>query len=203
MERNPSIGVIACWTEKFGEDQGTIGCKKTVEEWNELIYNYISATSLFRKACWREVGGYDEQMPNAEDWEFWIRILTTRWQRYVIEEVLFRYRVRSESLYHSRSFSASRAAGIYTYKKHRKLYKKYFWKIIQEFLYLLCKDHRLMNTRHRYHPHPVVLACRDNLHPLVYRGVRMAYRWGFLPVYMLLREIRNKVIGDPSAITSK
>ena len=201
MERNPSIGVVTCWAEKFGEDQGTIGCKKTAEEWSVLIFNHTLVASLFRKACWREVGGYDEQIPSAEDWEFWIRILTTRWQRYVIEEPLFRYRVRSGSLYHGTSFSIHRAIKIYIYKKHRKLYKQYFeqrfWKAVRDILHVLRRSPSILDPKRDRKGYLIFLTLilRDNLHPLIYRGLRMAYRRAVRPMYRLLLSIKNKIKG--------
>lgn len=65
-----------------------------------MVENYIDACAVFRKSDWKELGGYDENMPfmGAEDWEFWLRFGFAGKQFHFIDEVLFDYRVRSESM---------------------------------------------------------------------------------------------------------
>ena len=200
MERNPSIGVVTCWVKKFGEQKGTIQYPKKVNQWSILISTHTIGTSLFRKACWEEVSGYDEQAPGAEDWEFWIRVLAKGWQRYAIQEPLFRYRIRLESL--------SRGTGLfgrvicsYIYNKHCKLYNQYFWKSILFIPLALRRNPYLIHPAYRFYPYHIVFACRDNLHPLVYKVLRMVWKC-LLPVYKLLLAIRNKIQGRPPAASA-
>ena len=78
---------------------------------------------MFRKSDWEKVGGYDESMKQGfEDWEFYIRLLSDGGNVFVIPEVLFNYRQRSNS-------TSSGANKIkydllrYIYFKHQDLYK--------------------------------------------------------------------------------
>jgi hypothetical protein len=53
---------------------------------------------MFRKSDWEKVSGYDESMKQGfEDWEFYIRLLSSGGFAYVIPEVLFNYRIRKNS----------------------------------------------------------------------------------------------------------
>jgi hypothetical protein len=53
---------------------------------------------MFRKQCWVDAGGYDENMLNGyEDWDFSISILKNNWEIHIIKQVLFNYRLKDIS----------------------------------------------------------------------------------------------------------
>lgn len=61
--------------------------------------NLIIACSLFKKEVWEKVGGYDEEMKDGyEDWDFWIRCLTAGYKVITIDEPLYEYKKRRESM---------------------------------------------------------------------------------------------------------
>ena len=60
----------------------------TVEEF--LTGNRLFTCSMFRRRCWKEVGGYDEG-PTYEDWEFWLQIVKAGWRIEALREPLFHY----------------------------------------------------------------------------------------------------------------
>jgi glycosyltransferase involved in cell wall biosynthesis len=63
----------------------------------ERVKNVLPYCSLFRRDAWRQVGGYCEQLPAFEDWEFWIAIGKLGPIRQ-IDAPLFRYRVSGDGL---------------------------------------------------------------------------------------------------------
>jgi len=65
-----------------------------------LKENYIDACAVFRKGVWETVGGFDENMPvmGWEDWDFWLRAFFKGYKFRHIDQVLFEYRVRSDSM---------------------------------------------------------------------------------------------------------
>jgi glycosyltransferase involved in cell wall biosynthesis len=67
---------------------------------NLLKGNYIDACAIFRKSVWSKVGGFDENMPfqGHEDWEFWINCFLSGFQFSFVNEELYYYRVRSDSM---------------------------------------------------------------------------------------------------------
>jgi glycosyltransferase involved in cell wall biosynthesis/predicted O-linked N-acetylglucosamine transferase (SPINDLY family) len=61
-------------------------------------YNQFTCTSLYRKAAWIAVGGYNTNMRNGyEDWDFWIACGSRGFIGKRIPEVLFHYRTKAES----------------------------------------------------------------------------------------------------------
>lgn len=63
-----------------------------------LKWNCVGTTStiMVRRECFETVGGFDENMPQSQDWEMWIR-LAKEYRFDYIEEMLCRYYVHSGS----------------------------------------------------------------------------------------------------------
>lgn len=55
-------------------------------------WNLINVTAMFKKSHWQEVGGYDENIKNLEDWEFWLRMGMFGHFGYRVPRPLFYYR---------------------------------------------------------------------------------------------------------------
>ncbi len=91
------------------------------------MLNQLIATSLFRKKCWEEVGGYDENMKNGfEDWEFWIAITKHGWNYKIVEEFLFYYRKSKKSMLVDTINNHFETNKEYIFKKHKEIYLKDF-----------------------------------------------------------------------------
>lgn len=92
---NDELGIVSSWGRYFTNDKQLQVFKsnaKTVTDF--LFYNgFNMGSSLFRKKCWEQVGGYDENPRNGyEDWEFYLRVCALGWKAHIIDEVLFFYR---------------------------------------------------------------------------------------------------------------
>ena len=137
MDNEFSIGLVTCWLYKFtGNTQGelTRTYGNSIEDF--LFWNAANVGSIFfRKESWEQVGGYDENMKKGyEDWEFYIRVCQAGWKLKVIEEPLFWYRQHTNSMRRNALFKYDKEIKIYIYKKHEKLYKKHYSKMINYFL---------------------------------------------------------------------
>jgi glycosyltransferase involved in cell wall biosynthesis len=78
--------------EKFGAEVGIIGN----QVWNPdtLAYGpYIDNTSLIRKTCLEEVGGYTHLLYGWEDFDLWCKFVEQNYYGILIPEILARYRV--------------------------------------------------------------------------------------------------------------
>jgi glycosyltransferase involved in cell wall biosynthesis len=132
---NPEMGIVSSWGRYFTDDKQlqvykSIG-KTTVDF---LFHNAAIGTSLFRKDCWEQAGGYDANPANGYvDWEFYIGVCAQGWKVHIIQEVLFFYR----------QSSSSRSAGInpihktakkYIYLKNKDIYCTHFEDLIDELL---------------------------------------------------------------------
>lgn len=92
----PDVAVVYSDQEIFN-DNGFIRNKKVIDfDKNQLLLkNYIDACAFFRKGAWKEVEGYDENMPimGFEDWDFWIRLMDRGFNFFHISKPLYCYRV--------------------------------------------------------------------------------------------------------------
>lgn len=99
LDAHPTIGIVYCRARFFGARE---------EEWRlepfsietMLTRNVIFATAMFRKSSWQKVGGYNPIMVHGyEDYDFWISLLDReKAEVYRINEILFYYRVRDDSM---------------------------------------------------------------------------------------------------------
>lgn len=126
LDRNESLAIVSCYSRFFINDKTNViyELKPQGERCIDLLYvNQLIATSLYRKKCWKEAGGYDESMKNGfEDWEFWITITKRGWKYKIIPEFLFYYRKAKKSMLVDTV--SNHAIGIkeYIFKKHKDCY---------------------------------------------------------------------------------
>ena len=113
LDTHSDISVVYGDRMLFGDENGhqVIGpfCLQKL-----MLYNYIDACAVFRKHAWADVGGYDAQMNlGVEDWEFWLKLAFKGHKFYYIPEVLFDYRVLSNSM--ARTTTGSHLGKIKSY----------------------------------------------------------------------------------------
>lgn len=64
-----------------------------------LHRNACPSAVLLRRARWREAGGYDEQMRSGfEDWDFFLRLLSSGGRIEIVPQLLVEYRTAPDSL---------------------------------------------------------------------------------------------------------
>lgn len=75
--------------------------REGLEEFKDLIFtNYVPASgTLVRRACHEQLGYYDERLPDAGDWELWLRI-ATRYRVGYIAEPLYGWRLHGANMHH-------------------------------------------------------------------------------------------------------
>lgn len=129
IEQNRDIAVVGCYYKLFGQ---TTKSNKTIEPKgggveNFLVMNNGLGCSLFRKKCWSEVSGYDEEFKNGyEDWDFWISILSKGWKMHIIPEPLFNYRKKKVSRDDIALSTYDKELRIKLFEKHYHLYLTLF-----------------------------------------------------------------------------
>jgi glycosyltransferase involved in cell wall biosynthesis len=133
---NPKIGIVSCWGKRFvGNTYYDIFKPngKNIEDF--LFQNAAIGNSMFRKKCWIEAGGYDENMKKGyEDWEFYLRISKLGWNTLIIQEPLFFYRQHKNSMRMDALNKFDKEIRLYILKKHKDLYLKYFDQTVENFL---------------------------------------------------------------------
>jgi glycosyltransferase involved in cell wall biosynthesis len=96
LETQPKVGVVYADVQRFGLSDEVL--KPGAFDHQRLLSgNYIAVSAVYRKQHWEEVGGYDETLPNYEDWDFWIRLSAKGTAFHYHPGVGLLYRKRSNS----------------------------------------------------------------------------------------------------------
>lgn len=126
LNKDNSLAIVSCYSKFFEKRTSNIvyELKPNGSTTKSLLYlNQLIATSLFRKECWEEVGGYDENMKSGfEDWEFWLNITKRGWRYKIVEEFLFYYRKSKQSMLVDTISNHSETNKEYIFRKHKELY---------------------------------------------------------------------------------
>lgn len=127
LNENETVGVVGCWYKVFENKKTDNTVIKPLggEVENFLFKNNGLGNSMYRKKCWEIVSGYDEKMIKGyEDWDFWIGILSNQWIMYIIEEVLFNYRVKPISRHIIAKTYFDFELRKYIFLKHKEVFLK-------------------------------------------------------------------------------
>ena len=129
------VGALSCHIQYHHMDSK--GNTSPFSQWKPLgggIASFLfilecNSCALLRKAAWEEVGGYDEQMPFAEEWDLWLRLVAAGWQIEIIPLPLHNYYLHGAN--RSRLVSSTHRARNqqmyeYMYQKHKQLYQRHF-----------------------------------------------------------------------------
>ena len=96
LESNDQLAIVSCYRYFFIKNRTNIikEYKASGSNYCDLMFeNKLMPSSLFRKQCWEEVGGYDESMVKGfEDWEFWLNVTKRGWEFQFVPAFLFYYR---------------------------------------------------------------------------------------------------------------
>ena len=113
LDARSEVGCVYCKATKFGAERGPWNLPAyTLREL--VIDNVIFVTSLYRKADWESVGGYNEKLRHGvEDYDFWVKIVHLGREVVQLEDSLFNYRIRESS--RTTSFQEGRANVVETY----------------------------------------------------------------------------------------
>lgn len=137
LEDNQKVGVVSSHCRRFDYNNKTKGTLKPLggNITDFIVMNNGNGNSLFRKKCWEEVGGFDEEMRTGyEDWEFWINITKHNWSVHILPEVLSNYRIKKKSRDTSAVQQHDFELRNYIYTKHKKVYEEHIDFYVSELL---------------------------------------------------------------------
>ena len=146
LTENENLGIVSSYRYFFKNNISNIikEFKASGTVYKDLLFeNQLMPSSLYRKKCWLEVGGYDESMIKGfEDWEFWINITKRGWTFKFVEEFLFYYRKSEQSMLVDTINNHAEANTEYIFRKHKELYIKHFDNTAEVLFYYI-KTHRV------------------------------------------------------------
>ncbi len=135
LKENKHLGIVSCFSNFFYQNTSNVvfQLKPIGSTWEDLLFvNQLIATSLFKRECWEQVGGYDERMKKGfEDWDFWLSVTKKGYHYEIVHEFLFYYRKAKISMLQntvSNHFYEVRK-GIML--KHKDLYVQKFENVIE------------------------------------------------------------------------
>ncbi len=97
LDGQPDVAYVSTKALFFGISN-KIWPRSQFSPMNLPVTNQQTNTTLFRKAMWDDLGGWDERMSDGYvDWEFWIRATKKGWLGEQIDDCLFFYRRKGDS----------------------------------------------------------------------------------------------------------
>jgi len=104
LDANPDVGVLASNIENINS-QGDVtltrklDCHPDLVKWYELFYNHVAGHSrvMFRASLTREVGGYDDTLTTAQDYDLWSR-MAQRTHLVILPDVLHQARIHEGNM---------------------------------------------------------------------------------------------------------
>ncbi len=99
FQLKPEVDVVHGNAQNFGE-KSNVWFSEPFDFSKMVLNNYIDACAAFRKTAWEKVNGFDLKMPvmGFEDWDFWLRLSVLGSHFEYVNELLFDYRVREQSM---------------------------------------------------------------------------------------------------------
>jgi glycosyltransferase involved in cell wall biosynthesis len=98
LDKDPQVAVVYGDGQFFGDETG-IRKQAPFNLQKQMLVNYIDACAIVRKSVFDDVGYFDENMKDGwEDWEMWLRIAFRGYKFHYLDEVVFDYRIRKQSM---------------------------------------------------------------------------------------------------------
>src|SRR5205085_5532983 len=86
LASSPKVGVVYGDRQDFGLHHKTQRLPD-FDLWELLKHNFIDTCSVLRKQVWVDCGGFDTDLRQLEDWEFWIRAAELGWRFHHLSRV--------------------------------------------------------------------------------------------------------------------
>ncbi|MDX2047196.1 MAG: glycosyltransferase family A protein [Chitinophagaceae bacterium] len=98
FQSDDDVKVVYGDAEYFGDEKG-LRKQGPFNLQRMMLVNWIDACTMVRKSVFDEVGYFDTNMKAGwEDWEMWLRIAFSGYKFHYLNEVVFDYRIRKNSM---------------------------------------------------------------------------------------------------------
>ncbi|MCS7244448.1 MAG: glycosyltransferase [Candidatus Calescibacterium sp.] len=125
LESNPEISFVYTQVVIFGAQSGLF-LSHPYNVKALLKSNYITGTALIRRKVYEAVGGYDPELPYAEDWDHWLTLAEKGYYGILLPEPLFYWRRHFQGSRNTQSRKTIKLTLKKIRQKHRLLYLKHF-----------------------------------------------------------------------------
>lgn len=124
LDSRPEVGIVGGDIETFGLSSARI--TPTFDGVEGMLFeNRLYTCSVTRRADWLAVGGYPEHVPFAEDWIYWLRILSLGRGVHLLEATVWHYRQRPGQLTRSMNRYTWTRAVVHAMRDQPDLYAQH------------------------------------------------------------------------------
>jgi len=144
----PGIGVVTPWVHMFGAEDWIwrdVGAPNGLDDL--LFDNPIPGASMVRRQDFDVVGGFREELTWGEDYDFWIRVLSTGLRCAVVPEPLYHYRRHTASLTSTTSFETKLQQELRIVELNRQVWAA---RVVQVMERSKRQDEKLRSLRRRW-----------------------------------------------------
>lgn len=96
LQQEPQVKVVYARAEYFGDKQGEWKLPRFSRH-RIAMHNQIYVSAVFRKQDALRFGGYCEELPGREDWDFWLSMLKYGGEVRQLDQIRIYYRIRPMS----------------------------------------------------------------------------------------------------------
>jgi glycosyltransferase involved in cell wall biosynthesis len=97
LDEKADVSIAFTHAQCFGTTTGVWRCGPLTLD-RIRVANQIPYCSLYRRSVWDAVGGYNPNLDAYEDWDFWIGAVERGFRAEGIDEALFQYRTKAQSM---------------------------------------------------------------------------------------------------------
>lgn len=146
LDEKPAVGIVGGGIELFGLESGR--ARPTYDGVEGMLFsNNLYACSMTRRTDWARVGGYPEHVRFAEDWIYWLRILSLGREVHLLDETVWFYRQRPGQMTRTMASSTWTHAVVHAMRDQPGLYADHIEAVTD---YLEAKLLTLDSFRRRY-----------------------------------------------------
>jgi len=131
LEQNEQLEIIGSGVQYFGD----LNAKEFLPDYHpkqHLLQNLFFNTSVFRKASFEKINGYDEAFINGwEDWDMFLRLVNHPTQVHILKDYLLHYRIKKESRNADLMKEKKQRSEQQLFVKHLNKYMEHFPEPIQ------------------------------------------------------------------------
>lgn len=123
---HPETTLVYGKAEFFGDRSGVWDLPEW--SWDGFIWrNCIDNCAMYKRSDFEAIGGYRDML--LEDWDFWLSLLRPDSVVYRYDDIMFKYRVRKNSMVSSAGKDFENIA-VQIYYNHKEIYEPYHSKVL-------------------------------------------------------------------------
>ncbi len=206
LESQPEVGIVYTQAELFGAKTGSFDLPP-YQFPDILLGNMIFNSSLYRKADWEKVGGYNKNMVCGwEDYDFWLSIIELGRDVFRIPEVLYCHR----EVENSRSQQMTQEDWVKSYAQifanHPQLYADHIDLVFRQIVELRENIHqthsRLHTTQNQLHTTQNQLHTTQNRLQSIVATVQSSKAWKARKRWLKLKQRLGMTVDQGDSLLS-